>query len=37
MKVCFTEHDHVVKALTSYRTDQTLHVDVLPGDRGAVG
>jgi len=27
----------VVKALTSYRTDQTLHVDVLPGDRGAVG
>src|SRR5262249_23082352 len=31
MKVCFAEHDHVVKALASHRTDQTLHVGVLPG------
>src|SRR6516162_4276603 len=31
MKVCFTEHDQMVKALAPYRADQTLHVGVLPG------
>jgi hypothetical protein len=31
MKVCCAEHDHMVKAFASHRTDHTLHADVLPG------
>jgi hypothetical protein len=30
VKVGFAEHDHVVRAFAPYRTDQTLHVVVVP-------
>jgi hypothetical protein len=30
-KVRLARHDHVISAFASYRTDQTLHVGVLPG------
>ena len=30
-KTSFTEHDHVVEALTSDRSDESFHVGTLPG------